>query len=377
MARRIEAGAAHDTGDLAAQERDLARAAVVGDGGEQADGQRDAEDVALPVEALDQDGVERHRAVDRGLPGALGHQECARLVQEGADLGGQDGGMAVLVEHGDLRVAQHAEPAALDQLQPGLAPVAADGGGVEAATQQGHVAVVDPGQEVGGFLGFLGIGSMGDVVAGGADALAHRGPVLHRGADVGQHPLDPLAQTGLGGRIRQRVDGAVHEGFVARAVLLFTGFQKLDDAALGVADDAGDRMDDQMDGDALPVQLRRDGIDQEGHVVVDDLHHRALGLPAMLVQPGRIDPHLGLAGRALLCPLPHRQCGAVKLFRGAAQQVIGGHVGVKALHEALRPRVRNPAAHQFGQLLPQVARQILRRRPHDGGCLLSGFSLVW
>ncbi|KAA0574251.1 hypothetical protein [Azospirillum sp. Sh1] len=174
----------------------------------------------------------------------------------------------------------------------------------------------------------------------------------------------------------------MHEGFVAGAVLLFTRFEKLDDAALGIADDAGDGMDDEVDGYALPVQLRRDGIDQERHVVVDDLHHRAFGLPAMLVQPRGIDTHLGQAGHTLLAPLPHGESGAVKLFRRTAQQVVGGHVGIEALHEAFSPRVRNPAAHQLGQLLPQVARQILRRRPHDGGCLLlgfhwSGFSLDW
>jgi len=53
-----------------------------------------------------------------------------------------------------------------------------------------------------------------------------------------------------------------------------------------VTNDSDDRMGGQMDGEALLVQLRRDGIDQEGHVV-DDLHDRAFGLPAMLVQPGR------------------------------------------------------------------------------------------
>lgn len=53
-----------------------------------------------------------------------------------------------------------------------------------------------------------------------------------------------------------------------------------------VMNDSDDGMGGQMDGEALPVQLRSDGIDKEGYVV-DDLHDRAFGLPAMLVQPRR------------------------------------------------------------------------------------------
>ncbi|BBE23336.1 hypothetical protein MN0502_22190 [Arthrobacter sp. MN05-02] len=35
-------------------------------------------------------------------------------------------------------------------------------------------------------------------------------------------------------------------------------------------------MDDQLDGRVLPHEFRRDGVDQEGHVVGDD-HHDARG----------------------------------------------------------------------------------------------------
>ena len=72
-------------------------------------------------------------------------------------------------------------------------------------------------------------------------------------------------------------------------------------------------MDHQMDGKALAVQLGGDRIDQERHVVVDDLDHGMAALPAMLVKLRMVDPDAGGPRLPLAAELPDRQCGAVEL----------------------------------------------------------------
>lgn len=94
-----------------------------------------------------------------------------------------------------------------------------------------------------------------------------------------------------------------------------------------------------MGGEALPVQLHRDGIDQEGRVV-DDLHDRAFGLPAMLVQPDR--SFTKCSARAFgtrlrtscCCKLPTRSFVtsgmtvdvSSQFFSGKISQVIWSHI---------------------------------------------------
>ncbi len=58
-------------------------------------------------------------------------------------------------------------------------------------------------------------------------------------------------------------------------------------------------VDDQVHPDAAPVELHRHRIDQERHVVRHDLHRRVGRLPAVRLELGVVDAHLGCAVRPL------------------------------------------------------------------------------
>ena len=70
-----------------------------------------------------------------------------------------------------------------------------------------------------------------------------------------------------------------------------------------------------MDRMTLPVQLFRNGIDQERHVLIDDLDHAVRTVPAAAGLAGVKDADRGLARCALLKLAPHG--------RNAASQKIG------------------------------------------------------
>ena len=92
--------------------------------------------------------------------------------------------------------------------------------------------------------------------------------------------------------------------------------------ALRVAGDGIDRMDDQVQREALPVDFHRGRIDQEGHVVVDDLDHRMPGPPAVLTRRGAENPYLGRARLALLPQLQVREQRAQQIFGRSLGQVV-------------------------------------------------------
>ena len=76
------------------------------------------------------------------------------------------------------------------------------------------------------------------------------------------------------------------------------GRTSLQRAAL-VAVDGDHRVDDQVDAEAVAVQLHRHRVDQERHVVGDDLDCGVRSTPAVALELRVVDAHLRLAGRAL------------------------------------------------------------------------------
>ena len=102
-------------------------------------------------------------------------------------------------------------------------------------------------------------------------------------------------------------------------------------------------------------------VDQEGHVVVDDLDDRVVGLPPVLLAARVVDAHLGLAGGALGAKRPVGQRRAQEVCGILPDDVLGRHVFVVMADEALErqslvlaePRARPPAdlVHK-GSLLP-------------------------
>ena len=81
-------------------------------------------------------------------------------------------------------------------------------------------------------------------------------------------------------------------------------------------------------GISSPAQRRGDRIHQERHVVVDDLDHRVLGGPAIILEGGVIGPHLGLAVEPLLGELPMGQRRAEQVGAAARHNIGGRHTVV-------------------------------------------------
>ena len=164
-----------------------------------------------------------------------------------------------------------------------------------------------------------------------ADLRAHRRPVGDRGAHVVEHALDVGGERVHRSRVRHAVDLDMDERFARRAIGV-AGSKTFQHAAR-IADDRDDGVHDQVQPEAMAVDLHRHRIDQERHVVVDDLDHRVRRLPAMLGDGGIEHPHLGVPGVALVRELPLRDRRAVKVGRRAIGEVLGVRLAEIALDE--------------------------------------------
>ena len=68
---------------------------------------------------------------------------------------------------------------------------------------------------------------------------------------------------------------------MARILVIVCG--KIDECTVSAAFDRDDRVHDQMQRQPVPVDFHRHRIDQERHIVVDDLDDRVRRLPAMFL----------------------------------------------------------------------------------------------
>ena len=127
-------------------------------------------------------------------------------------------------------------------------------------------------------------------------------------------PGPPRHHEGLG-------DGVGRSGLVVSVVTTAGRSRR----ARGPRDGSRDERSD------LPVQLGRDGVDEERHVVVDDLDHGMADLPAMLVRLGMVDPDadgpgLALSRRTARWTVPRCRAGR----RAQDDDVVGSHVHVSS-----------------------------------------------
>ena len=113
-ARRIAGGGEHHV-DLVAQEGDLARRAHIGLRGEQADEADLALRAAVGAVGLDADVVHVHAPVHAAQHVGLGDDERGGREEEAAHLRRHGHQLGAAPQHLHARVAQHAEPAALDR----------------------------------------------------------------------------------------------------------------------------------------------------------------------------------------------------------------------------------------------------------------------
>ena len=210
VARGQEGGALHGRGELAPQQRHLARVRRVGSVGVEAEEARLAAHFPFGVEVLDADVVEVAGPVHGGARVRLGEQQDLLHPRALARFGGKRGEAR---RHRLARtLAQDAETAAGNDAQH----VFAAGGGdlVAAAAEEGEIGLQEPFEERATFLE-LGLRHAAAGCSERANDLAHarlhRRPVLDRGAHVGEHLGDPRLELGELRRVGLAVHFEMHE----------------------------------------------------------------------------------------------------------------------------------------------------------------------
>ena len=291
---------------LAPQHRDVGRHLAVGGGRVEAEEAVLADDVAVVVEALDADVVEVARAVDRGARVGLGQDQDVRLAGERAHGRGQ-----LRVGGRDVAAAlapQQPEPGALDAAQRLRVER------VLAVAEEREVVVGQP-REKGARLVGLGRVDAGrrralELADQRLHAVAHRPPVVDHHADALEDAAQRLGQ--LVEALGLAIDLDVHVRLVAH-----------------------DRVDEHVDAELAPAELHAHRVDEERHVVADDLDRGVRRLPAVLLERRVVHAHTRLAALAVAPERPVRQRGAVEVDRLAAVQVGRRRAPVIAAHERL------------------------------------------
>ena len=272
-----------------------------------------------------------HRAVHGGQTVGLHHVQDGRRQQIVAHIVRQLAQLAHAVEDLHLGVAQNAEAGIRHDLALGLLATARIA--IFAVSQEGEVIRFHPAQEgaglgqlVGGQIGWRGFF---DILHLGQHGGAHRAPVLHRRAHIGQNAGQPLLDMLQRRQVRLFGGLDVHDRFQPAVFCLGVWRQQFDQLAGFVAADAGDRVDDEMHGHAVAAELRRDRIDEERHVVIDDLDGAVQRVPAICLEGGGEGADLRRIGGALGDEAPGREHGAEQILRIAVQNVVGRHMRVE------------------------------------------------
>jgi hypothetical protein len=126
----------------------------------------------------------------------------------------------------------------------------------------------------------------------------------------------------------------MHERFALAFAI--AAFGKIDEMAVSVTPHTEHRVNDKMDGDSFRIKRHADGIDEERHVVVDDLDDRVARVPAFACRGARVKrAQFRFAGGTLLRELPERQRRAEEILRVATGKIVGRDTIVELRDEAL------------------------------------------
>ncbi len=333
--RRVSAGlkarACDDVHHLAPEQRNLGRAKTVSRVGVETEEAVLAADFTALVVALDPDVVEVAWPMHRRARVRLGHQQEIPHPRIGAGLGWERG-----KARGRLFViaaAQNAEARAGGDVQRIAVVGPCEVAGAKA--EEGEVPGHQPAQEELGFLDLVEGQRRGlplEVVDDVGGARQHGAPVRNGEPDVGEYPRDVSRQRFEGLRIGHTIDLQMHERLAHDVFGRRRRFEEFPSRIAAVGDD---RVDDEMQGEAVTVHFHRHGVHQEGHVVVDDLDHGMRRLPAMVRDARVEDPHLGAAGLATTGERELRKRRSVGVCRFQIDQIVGVHLPVILGHEAL------------------------------------------
>ena len=238
-----------------------------------------------------------------------------------------------------VAVAQDAEPRAGHPPQPVLAVFRDEV--VLAVAEEREVVVDDPLEERLALGELLRVDRGRDALDVGDDLvgpLDHGRPVLDRRPDIREHALQPRPQALEVGRLRLAHDLCVEERFELRVLGRRVERQDVEELPRFVAADADDRVDDEVDAASQPVELHAHRVDEERHVVVDDLDDRVPGGPAVLLELRRVDADLGLPRGAPCAEVELGERGAVEVRRAALEEVLGGDRAVVDADQCFEPR---------------------------------------
>src|SRR5579862_5158612 len=356
MAVRRQPGAL----DLPPQQRDRARAAAVGERSEQPDKQPHPNDVAGPVEAADADRIHVSGAVHRGAALGLGEDQQFAPADELPHVGRQRREVAQPAEDRIAGVGENSERWA--RRPHGVAEC------VVAEAEIGEVIVVEPAQKIDalGDLSRRQRRRCGFRLAGNRlQRPAHLLPVRHRAAYVVEDSGEPRRQRLALGSVWLAGDLDLHPGF-AKATLRRVERQE---RAGVVARHREHRMDRQADLAAALVDRRGHRIDEERHVVVDDLDDRVRRGPAVGRARGVVDPQQRAARPAAGGKAPQRQRRVAQRLGAARRDVARRHVRVHLGDEAGQQRALGALRALLGQGLG-IAQTLLRcgldRARHGG-----------
>ncbi len=118
-----------------------------------------------------------------------------------------------------------------------------------------------------------------------------------------------------------------------------------------------------MDVALAAVELRGDGVDEERHVVVDDLDDGVLEGPPVGLDGGVEEADLRRTRFALLAKLPERQRSTEERVEGAVDDVVGRDEGEIAPDEVL---------HALGLVRPQAVARLGDEAIHEVGFTVFG-----
>jgi hypothetical protein len=155
-----------------------------------------------------------------------------------------------------------------------------------------------------------------------------------RRAHLAQHAAHLLAERLELVGLRLAVDLDVHHR-LRDALRVRAGREHGRDRAVLAAPHPDHGMDHEVQAEAVAAQLHADRVDDERHVVADDLHDRVRRLPAVLLELRVVDAHLRLARLAPGREVPVRERGAVDVERAALEQIVRRHPAVVLAHELL------------------------------------------
>ncbi len=307
-----KAGAVDSLRHFLAHDGHFARAAGIGAGSKQAHKQMHALQAAIFAEDFDTHSIQRHAAMHGGVlfnqfadgdrPARFGQQGHFRAAD-------------VFAKAQFLSAFENAKVGALHNRE--ARPFLARSKSVFAVAKEGEVVGLDVVQE---FFGFFHIGSAMTLAiqfGRGKDfihARQHFAPVRRGAAHIGQRMVKRHGQFFAGLRRQRLFQMDMHMRF--RDVTAGHRLAGLDIRQLPCLVAAGvqNRVQQQIDVHALIRQLRRHRVDDERHVVVDDLNDGAGHMPAVAFLVGVEHAQFMRAHFACLRPSLHR-CGNLRQLR--------------------------------------------------------------